>query len=89
MTTTIIPAAAGYYGLWPADNGRGYGRSPIVAWQVTTDGDSDVTLTEPVIEGSTGPEIAAILCPDGTVNEADGGDWFEAVGDWVRQRAPR
>ncbi len=80
MTPTIIPAAAGYFGLWRADNDRGYGRSPIVAWQLDGDG------TTPLIEGGYGPRVEAILCPDRTVNAADGGDWWETITDWAGVR---
>lgn len=87
MTITIIPAAAGYYALWRADNDRGYGRAPVAAWRVDTNEDDDVAFTAPVIDGEPGPKVEAILCPDRTVNEVDGGDWWETITDWVGVRS--
>ncbi len=86
MTITIIPAAAGYFGLWRADNDRGYGRSPIVAWCMAVGDAGDLIRSAPVIDGELGPDVVAILCPDGSVNKADGGEWWETITDWAGVR---
>jgi len=84
MTTAIIPAAAGYFGLWPPGSVNGFGRSPIVGWCVSTDED-EVSWTRPIIEGEASATVTAILCPDGTVNGSDSGDYWVTLEDWVRQ----
>lgn len=84
MAIQIIAAAAGYYVIWPVPGSvRGFGRAPIIAWQVTLDEGGLVGWSEPVVEGVICSEPYAILCPDGTVQESDGGAYHETLDDWV------
>ncbi|MDT3382327.1 hypothetical protein ACETRX_35635 [Labrys portucalensis] len=85
MTIRVIAAAAGYYVIWPQPgNMRGFGRSPVVAWQITLDDEGLASWSEPVAEGVICSEPYAILCPDGTVQESDSGVFHDKIEDWVR-----
>lgn len=81
--TTIIPAAAGYYGIWPAKTKYGYGRAPIIGWSVHNDRDGVPEWSLPLIDGEAGIDIIAILCPDGSVNQADGGHFWPDIHSWL------
>lgn len=78
----IIPAAAGYYGLWRAPVECGYGRSPLTAWQVDID-EGHVAWSHPIVEGMGYNDVEAILCPDGSVNQADGGEFWRSIDEWL------
>ena len=80
--TAIIPAPAGYFGLWRID-AQQYGRSPIIAWSITEDG-----CAWPWIDGEQGTDIDAILCPDGTVNQHRGGVFWKNVATWMHETRP-
>ncbi|QEN85149.1 hypothetical protein FZC33_02540 [Labrys sp. KNU-23] len=85
MAVQIISAAAGYYVIWPVSGSkRGFGRSPVVAWQVMLDDEGLANWSEPVAEGVICAEPYAILCPDGTVQEADSSIYHDKVEDWLR-----
>lgn len=83
----IIPAAAGYYGLWRAPVECGYGRSPVTAWQIDID-EGRVAWIHPVVEGMAYNDVAAILCPDGTVNQSDGGEFWPSIEEWLAHINP-
>lgn len=79
----IIHAAAGYYALWRDDEAeRNYGRSPITAWHIETDKGTIVRSTA-VMEGHSGTTTEAILCPDGTVNRSEDGEFWASISDWL------
>jgi hypothetical protein len=85
MAIQIIAAAAGYYVIWPAPGSvRGFGRSPVTAWQITLEDEGMAGWSEPVVEGVICSERYAILCPDGTVQESDTGVYHDTLDDWVR-----
>lgn len=90
MAIQIIAAAAGFYVVWPApDTVRGFGRSPITAWQIILDDEGLAGWSEPVVEGVICSERYAILCPDGTVQESDSGVYYDTLEDWARASVRR
>lgn len=78
----FVPAAAGYYALWRSDVAPGYGRTIITAWQIDTAPVTHVSGTSALIEGDNGTPIEAILCPDGTVQAVDSGDFWPDIVAW-------
>lgn len=83
----IIPAAAGYYALCSLSETEGYARFPIIGWQVdVTPGGID--RCHALTAGKGDHDIEAILCPDGTVNQMDGGEFWPTVKAWLAHINP-
>lgn len=81
---TNVSAAAGNYVIWPASDSDGYRRVPVLAWR-------GERFVYPVMQmgPENVPDGAAHLCPDGTVNQWEGGDWWPSVGEWLKAVRPR
>lgn len=79
--STILPAAAGYFVIWPGTR-HGYRRIHVMGW--------DVSTRWPVtpIEDDIFPEGCALLCPDGTVNALSDAMHWPSVDAWLDDEGP-
>lgn len=84
----FVPAAAGYYALWQTECAPGFGRTIITGWQIDTTPTTHVRSTAPLIEGDNTMNIEAILCPDGSVQQVDGGEFWPDVASWLDNAPP-
>jgi hypothetical protein len=78
----FVPAATGFYALWQTDFAPGYGRTIITGWQIDTV-ITHVNYTRALIEGDNTMNVEAILCPDGSVQQVDGGVFWRDVAHWL------
>jgi len=81
---TNVPAAAGHYIIWPASDGDGYRRVPVLAWR-------GERFVYPVMQmgPENVPDGAALLLPDGSVDGMDHGTWWPSINEWLGEVRPR
>lgn len=84
-STTITPAAAGYFIVWPGlQRPNGYARVPIIGWNAETKW--PVTMAD----DDDYPADTALECPDGMVGDLhDFGKWWPNVDAWLSEVRPR
>lgn len=84
----FVPAPAGTYALWRTGIKPGYGRTIITAWQIDAE-EISVSWTKALVEGENSVNVEAILCPDGSVQQVDSGEFWPSVAAWLDAAAER
>jgi hypothetical protein len=85
--TTMVPAAAGFYLVFPVIDDLGQvveaDLAPVIAWETGSNG-----LVEPVAWGPLAPAMDPhVLCPNGCV--VGMGDSWESLAVWLSDQKAR